>query len=1093
MASSFSVLAAMIAVALLCVRSGSGELVWRALEMQGTPPAPRCDHSAVYYPNDGRIYIFGGYNESDGPYDDFFTLDVATKTWTQLNLAGDAPTKRSGAFQGIVGSRLVIGYGSVGPSFLNDLFYVDLDAQPRVWAKVVITNPDDAPSKRAWPTSGTYKGRLVFFAGLTEDPNDQNDMYLLNVTSWTWEKLSYVCPQSGLVGNIYTPTTSVDRVPRRDATCSVDRTPTVDTLARQSIAALGSGPYATSKPASLTAFLIDQRNNIDNYTTEVEGYISTALTRLAAANVSDQASVDAALANFTSMWQPLAGSSEKAGFEKCGDYFCPIVSCTLPPREIGGRIVTLGNDLLVLDGNQCNTQGTGGGYDCYIDGYYAFNVPSRTWRKVATTGDSTMDTKVQNGKRPPVANFRYPAAVGQTIFDFGGAFRDSTMDWFYYNDVWALDTTTWVWSTVKVSGQPPSPTWSHTMFSVNGSLVVFGGCKSPNLFFNTVYMLSDMTLSAKNAYAVGDGVVSGAVAVDSSFQVFTRDLQNKTLTFGGRQVSAFGFDTSGSTFQGRVIDSGKGFYNVTYQTTQAGRYRLTVKVDLVDIPGSPFDVTVAPGAPVASSSSIVGRASFEPVVGVSSKLTVAINDRFNNRITAMPEPFNVSVEGPTPSSHSVSLNADGLYVIACVFEAMGVYNISVRLQGVDIGYSPFLVTVVTAGTVSSKGASVGAIAGGVVGAFALFALIAISLGCIYARRRERALKADYAQTQLDYHEITFQERIGQGSFGEVYKARFRNTIVAVKVIRLRASQDNESKLSEVSAPHTFNALDIIPMRLSLRPSTDAQSLERESREAREMLAGEIDVMCRLRHPNLLLYMGATRQPKICIVTEFMEMGSVQQLLLTKRIDLPWLRRLGFLVDAARGVAYLHACTPPVLHCDLKCANLLVSANWVVKVADFGLSRFKRPTSNGETFGTLFWMSPEVAAGLACTEKSDTFSFAIMMWEVATRKLPYRGLLETLKDPEEDFIALLIEKNLRPTVPVACPQPFTLLMTACWQRSMVRRKSMSEVVDALEAMMASEQRGSMVHTNVPLFSGDDSIPPEFRTNHTTYSLDRSVVF
>eukprot|EP01136_Pigoraptor_vietnamica_P022381 Opistho-1_new@73452 len=1050
------VLAVVFVVVSLFTGLARAELVWRNHTVYGDVPSPRCDHSAAVYPKDGRIYVFGGYEETHGPYDDLFAYNVATSTWTLLNVTGTTPPARSGAFQGLMGDRFVIGYGLGADGFLNDLFYVDLNVFPLQWHQASVPNPDQGPNRRAYPAWTTYNGRLVFFGGITEELNDQNDMYFLNVTSWEWEKVTYVCANSNLPGNTYVPTTTVQRIARDGNSCNVEDTPSIDTLARNAVA---KASYSSASIDDLAALFGDQKQRIGNYSTNATTLIDSALSLLAGTNKGNATHVNATISAILSAWSPLTGMKELAGYVPCGDYFCLMVNCTLPPRHIGSRVINIQDEFVFFDGNQCSTQGTGGGIGCYIQPYYAFNVTSRTWRNITVKSDGSL---AKGDVRPPLANFRYPTRAGDVIYDFGGAFRDSAMDWYYYNDVYALNITTWTWSQVSTIGETPPGTWSHVMFAVNGTLVLFGGCRAPNRFYNTVHVLSDMQIHAKYALTVGEGTRTATAGRAARFTILSRDSANSTLPFGGRQVTVFGFDKSGATFQGAVKDHNNGSYDVSFATTRAGVYRMSVTLNLEDVPGSPFDVVVRPEAALAGPSVILGASSFQPMVGVGAELAVAINDQYNNKIRTMPAPFTVTFGGAgaaVPPVVDISVSSDDTYRVTMTFSVPGDYSVSFKLGGVHIGGSPLSFSVTAIAVASSSSTNVGVVAGAVVGAFALFALLAVTLGCLYARRRERAVKADYGQTHLDFSEIHFMDKIGQGSFGEVYKARFRNTIVAVKVIRLKtkelsgesgpsADDANGNGLNAIASPGLF--------RRSGKQgsgSHTSKSDERASREAREMLAGEIDLMCRLRHPNLLLYMGASSAPKVCVVTEYMENGSVQQLLLTRSVNLPWPRRLSFLLDAARGVAYLHACSPPIIHCDLKSANLLVSTNWIVKVADFGLSRFKR-SGKTETFGTLFWMSPEVAAGLACTEKSDTFSFAVMMWEIATRKIPYRGLLDTLKDPEEDFISLLVEKNLRPTVPPNCPSAYAALMTQCWQRNMNKRLSMDEVVVALEDMAAN---------------------------------------
>jgi serine/threonine protein kinase len=130
-------------------------------------------------------------------------------------------------------------------------------------------------------------------------------------------------------------------------------------------------------------------------------------------------------------------------------------------------------------------------------------------------------------------------------------------------------------------------------------------------------------------------------------------------------------------------------------------------------------------------------------------------------------------------------------------------------------------------------------------------------------------------------------------------------------------------------------------------------------------------MLRLRHPNVVLFMGAiTRVPNLSIVTEFLPRGSLFRLIHRPNNQLDEKRRLRMALDVARGMNYLHNCTPVIVHRDLKSPNLLVDKNWVVKVCDFGLSRMKNNTflSSRSTAGTAEWMAPEVLRNEPSDEK-----------------------------------------------------------------------------------------------------------------------------
>uniref|UniRef100_A0A0A9DR24 non-specific serine/threonine protein kinase n=1 Tax=Arundo donax TaxID=35708 RepID=A0A0A9DR24_ARUDO len=195
-------------------------------------------------------------------------------------------------------------------------------------------------------------------------------------------------------------------------------------------------------------------------------------------------------------------------------------------------------------------------------------------------------------------------------------------------------------------------------------------------------------------------------------------------------------------------------------------------------------------------------------------------------------------------------------------------------------------------------------------------------------RSEIALD-DVAEFEIQWEEITLGERVGLGSFGEVYKGEWHGTEVTVKKF---LQQDISSDALE-----EFRTETVLWMQNS-----------------HIFHLAEVGIMKRLRHPNVVLFMGAvTRVPNLSIVTEFLPRGSLFRLIHRPNNQLDERRRLRMALDVARGMNYLHNCTPVIVHRDLKSPNLLVDKNWVVKVCDFGLSRMKHSTflSSRSTAGT----------------------------------------------------------------------------------------------------------------------------------------------
>jgi len=186
-------------------------------------------------------------------------------------------------------------------------------------------------------------------------------------------------------------------------------------------------------------------------------------------------------------------------------------------------------------------------------------------------------------------------------------------------------------------------------------------------------------------------------------------------------------------------------------------------------------------------------------------------------------------------------------------------------------------------------------------------------------------------------------------------------------------------------------------------------------------------------------------PHISLVAEYVAKGSLYSVLHSKK-KLSFVKVLKMASDAARGMNYLHQCKPPILHRDLKSMNLLVTAEYNVKVADFGLSKtFQKEVLNSK-MGTLNWLAPEVLAG---TEpyglKSDVFSFGIILWEMITRESPYAGWnpLQIVKS---------MDRQERLPIPDTCPADYSKLISSCWAESTQDRPDFSDVLTSLKKLL-----------------------------------------
>ncbi|XP_019053787.1 PREDICTED: serine/threonine-protein kinase STY46-like [Nelumbo nucifera] len=266
--------------------------------------------------------------------------------------------------------------------------------------------------------------------------------------------------------------------------------------------------------------------------------------------------------------------------------------------------------------------------------------------------------------------------------------------------------------------------------------------------------------------------------------------------------------------------------------------------------------------------------------------------------------------------------------------------------------------------------------------------------------------------EIDKRFLKLGEKIASGSCGDLYRGVYSGEDVAVKVLR---------------SGHLNETLEI--------------EFDQEVRILREV-----------QHRNVVRFIGAcTKRPELCIVTEFMPGGSLYDFLHKHHNVLELSQLLKFAVDVCKGMEYLHH--KNIIHRDLKTANLLMDTNKVVKVADFGVARFQNQEGvmTAET-GTYRWMAPEVINHQPYDQKADVFSFAIVLWELTTGKVPY----DTMTPLQA---ALGVRQGLRPALPEKTHPKLLDLMQRCWEAVPSKRPSFSEIAVELEEFAQEIQESS----------------------------------
>ena len=285
-----------------------------------------------------------------------------------------------------------------------------------------------------------------------------------------------------------------------------------------------------------------------------------------------------------------------------------------------------------------------------------------------------------------------------------------------------------------------------------------------------------------------------------------------------------------------------------------------------------------------------------------------------------------------------------------------------------------------------------------------------------AAELSRNLRDQLSSWKIASTELTFIKQIGNGSSCEVWLGLYQRTEVAIK-----------------------------------------KQKSKEPRALKEFYR-ELSVLINLRHPNLVIFMGACFEEPVSIVTEYCAGGDLFNLLHKKKnVFISWQQKLKILQEIAKGMIFLHSNN--YIHRDLKSLNILLSSevnlpndNIQLKISDFGLSRMLSDDSfmTGQ-LGTCHWMAPEVLNSSSYTNKADVYSFGIVMYEVITRETPYRG-----KTHEEIRTQILLHR-LRPDlsiIPPNCPVVLRSLMVLCWDQDCRKRPCFSNILDILNSISIS---------------------------------------
>ncbi|KAF6025207.1 BRAF [Bugula neritina] len=210
----------------------------------------------------------------------------------------------------------------------------------------------------------------------------------------------------------------------------------------------------------------------------------------------------------------------------------------------------------------------------------------------------------------------------------------------------------------------------------------------------------------------------------------------------------------------------------------------------------------------------------------------------------------------------------------------------------------------------------------------------------------------YDSWKIPAAEITYDERIGSGSFGTVYKGNYFGT-VAIKILK-------------VTNP------------------TPAQI---------QAFENEVTVLRKTRHKNVLLFYGWHIKPQLTIITQWCDGLSLYKHLHVDGTIFPVKQLCDISRQTAQGMDYLHA--KNIIHRDMKSNNIFLTQDITVRIGDFGLATVKTRWSGSHQFaqptGSILWMAPEVIRmkeDNPYTFRSDVYAYGVVLYELFSSSLPY---------------------------------------------------------------------------------------------------------
>jgi serine/threonine protein kinase len=282
-----------------------------------------------------------------------------------------------------------------------------------------------------------------------------------------------------------------------------------------------------------------------------------------------------------------------------------------------------------------------------------------------------------------------------------------------------------------------------------------------------------------------------------------------------------------------------------------------------------------------------------------------------------------------------------------------------------------------------------------------------------------------AMPLISASEVKLKNKVGEGAFAEILRGEWRGLAVAVK----KAFKPDEGPIAG-----KYAEADIA-----------------------DIFFREVKIMSKLHHPNIVMVMAACVEPEnrlfimeLCHTDLFAYLHSGEEIQVKDRLEMA--------IGAASALFFLHSFKPALLHRDIKSSNFLVDFMGNVKLTDFGLCAtkgsdhsfgFTTQSADDAHKGTPAYMAPECLKTESFDEKSDVWSFGVVLWELITRQIPWEGL-----EPTRIYAEVTTGNRLKVPDNSGFPADYVTLMRSCWLDHPKDRPSFREILKKLRSIKKS---------------------------------------